>query len=178
MSGSCRIVQHGCEYRLQLASRCADYLKNLGGRGFPLQRLIALAAKACDFCFKVGGRTGTAHVFRRGSALYRLAASRFSHFAACSGAPSHRPSQGRTTPIFKVGLQQGFANCEIGLGVSLHGSNLKTLMAAMGQKQTPDERPLMSALPPKADIAGRNWDVRFVPKADICSAASSSYSIT
>jgi hypothetical protein len=25
----------------------------------------------------------------------------------------------------------------------------------------------MSALPPKADIAQRNWDVRFVPKADI-----------
>jgi hypothetical protein len=24
----------------------------------------------------------------------------------------------------------------------------------------------MSALPPKADIAERNWDVRFVPKAD------------
>ena len=25
----------------------------------------------------------------------------------------------------------------------------------------------MSALPPKADIAERNWDVRFVPEADI-----------
>jgi hypothetical protein len=25
----------------------------------------------------------------------------------------------------------------------------------------------MSALPPKADMAGRDWDVRFVPKADI-----------
>jgi hypothetical protein len=25
----------------------------------------------------------------------------------------------------------------------------------------------MSALPPKADIAERNWDVRFVPKADV-----------
>ena len=29
----------------------------------------------------------------------------------------------------------------------------------------------MSALPPKADIGTRSWDVRFVPKADICSAA-------
>jgi hypothetical protein len=28
----------------------------------------------------------------------------------------------------------------------------------------------MSALPPKADIDGRAWDVRFVPKADIRSA--------
>ena len=29
----------------------------------------------------------------------------------------------------------------------------------------------MSALPPKADIVGREWDVRFVPKADSCTAA-------
>jgi hypothetical protein len=29
----------------------------------------------------------------------------------------------------------------------------------------------MSALPPKADIAERNWDVRFVPEADSCTAA-------
>jgi hypothetical protein len=32
----------------------------------------------------------------------------------------------------------------------------------------------MSALPPKADIGERNWDVRFVPKADVGAA----YSIT
>src|SRR5690348_6932866 len=38
-------------------------------------------------------------------------------------------------------------------------------MSALGQKQTLDWRPLMSALPPKADITGRQWDVRFVPKA-------------
>jgi hypothetical protein len=31
----------------------------------------------------------------------------------------------------------------------------------------------MSVLPPKADIAGRNSDVRFVPKADSCSAEKS-----
>jgi hypothetical protein len=30
---------------------------------------------------------------------------------------------------------------------------------------------VMSALPPKADIAESDWHVRFVPKADICSAA-------
>jgi hypothetical protein len=30
----------------------------------------------------------------------------------------------------------------------------------------------MSALPPKADIAGRDLDVRFGPKADSCSAAN------
>jgi hypothetical protein len=34
------------------------------------------------------------------------------------------------------------------------------------QKRTSDERPLMSALPPIADIAAGQLDVRFVPKAD------------
>jgi len=29
----------------------------------------------------------------------------------------------------------------------------------------------MSALPPKADIGTQSWNVRFVPKADICIAA-------
>src|SRR5262249_48151062 len=36
----------------------------------------------------------------------------------------------------------------------------------------------MSALPPKADIGTQPPDVRFVPKADICSAAKAAYSIT
>jgi hypothetical protein len=36
-------------------------------------------------------------------------------------------------------------------------------MSAVGQKQTSDWRPLMSALPPKADIAERDYHVRFVP---------------
>jgi hypothetical protein len=40
-------------------------------------------------------------------------------------------------------------------------------MSALGQKRTSDWRLLMSALPPKADIAECDWDVRFVPKADI-----------
>jgi hypothetical protein len=35
-------------------------------------------------------------------------------------------------------------------------------MPALGQKQTSDWRALMSALLPKADIAGRNDRVRFV----------------
>jgi hypothetical protein len=30
-------------------------------------------------------------------------------------------------------------------------------------RQTSDLRPLMSALPPKADIGEYDWDVRFVP---------------
>jgi hypothetical protein len=40
-------------------------------------------------------------------------------------------------------------------------------MSALGQKQTCRAEIAMSALPPEADIVGRNGDVRFVPKADI-----------
>jgi hypothetical protein len=40
-------------------------------------------------------------------------------------------------------------------------------MSALGQKQTLDWRPLMSALPPKADMVQLGDDVRFVPIADI-----------
>jgi hypothetical protein len=36
-------------------------------------------------------------------------------------------------------------------------------MSALGQKQTSRRIPVMSALPPIADIAQRMFDVRFVP---------------
>jgi hypothetical protein len=39
----------------------------------------------------------------------------------------------------------------------------------LGQIRTWDWRPLMSALPPKADIAQHGGNVRFVPEADIAS---------
>jgi hypothetical protein len=51
------------------------------------------------------------------------------------------------------------------------GQNRPLGVVEEGQR---DRRPtgfpnrMMSALPPKADIAGRQLDVRFVPKADIC----------
>jgi hypothetical protein len=44
-------------------------------------------------------------------------------------------------------------------------------MSALGQKQTSRRVRLMSALPPKADIADRDRYVRFVPEADLCTAA-------
>jgi hypothetical protein len=47
-------------------------------------------------------------------------------------------------------------------------------MSALGQKQTSHSEIAMSALPPKADIAGHQLDVRFVPKADSCTAAKRS----
>jgi hypothetical protein len=40
-------------------------------------------------------------------------------------------------------------------------------MSALGKKRTSNSQPVMSALPPKADIGKVHWDVRFVPKADI-----------
>jgi hypothetical protein len=40
-------------------------------------------------------------------------------------------------------------------------------MSALGQKRTFGPFITMSALPPKADIVGRELDVRFVPKADM-----------
>jgi hypothetical protein len=40
-------------------------------------------------------------------------------------------------------------------------------MSALGQKQTLMRVQPMSALPPKADIAAPDPNVRFVPKADI-----------
>jgi hypothetical protein len=40
-------------------------------------------------------------------------------------------------------------------------------MSALGQKRTLRLASSMSALLPKADIAERKWDVRYVPIADI-----------
>src|SRR6516225_549593 len=59
----------------------------------------------------------------------------------------------------------------MGSGASLHGSNPERSMSALGQKRTSRHFQSMSALPPKADIGTQSRDVRFVPKADICSAA-------
>jgi hypothetical protein len=40
----------------------------------------------------------------------------------------------------------------------LHGKSLEPHMSALGQKQTSNSGPLMSALPPKADIRQRDRD--------------------
>jgi len=47
-------------------------------------------------------------------------------------------------------------------------------MSALGQKRTLAAQQVMSALPPKADMCGAIWDVRFRPKADSCSATKGS----
>jgi hypothetical protein len=65
-------------------------------------------------------------------------------------------------------LQQGFAAGGMGSAPSfLRDNNPWDRMSALGQKQTSPYVRAMSALPPKADIAERAYDVRFVPKADI-----------
>jgi hypothetical protein len=46
-------------------------------------------------------------------------------------------------------------------GVGLHGSNPEPLMSALGQKRTSTRLQPMSAIPPKADIPGRQLHVRF-----------------
>ena len=43
-------------------------------------------------------------------------------------------------------------------------------MSALGQKRTWRQVRTMSALPPKADIRCRFFDVRFVPEADIATS--------
>src|SRR5262249_16790831 len=43
-------------------------------------------------------------------------------------------------------------------------------MSALGQKQTSEHVQSMSALPPKADIRTKPRNVRYVPKADSCTA--------
>jgi hypothetical protein len=75
-------------------------------------RLVQFAGEPRNLGFLAStGGTATAHSLEG----FRLAASRFGQFAACSGAPSHRPSQRLgTTPVFKVGLHQGFAAGEMG----------------------------------------------------------------
>jgi hypothetical protein len=59
---------------------------------------------------------------------------------------------------------------ELKTGGNRVGRWSRVKMTALGQKQTSRSEIAMSALPQKADIAGRQLDVRFVPKADIGSS--------
>jgi hypothetical protein len=54
-----------------------------------------------------------------------------------------------------------------GFRVSSHGNNPEPLMSGLGQKQTLSRVYPMSAIPPKADIVQYDYNVRFVPKANI-----------
>ena len=56
---------------------------------------------------------------------------------------------------------------------SLHCKISTRPMSAPGHNRTKRHLGALPALPPKADIERHDWHVRFVPKADICSAAKS-----
>src|SRR5215471_19731984 len=68
---------------------------------------------------------------------HSLTASRLSRFAACTGAPSHRPSQGLGLRRFsKWDYSRDLRPAKWGSGAILHGSNPEPPMTALGQKQT------------------------------------------
>ena len=70
-------------------------LEHIASRGLLLSRFLQLAGKPRNFCFLAGcGGTRIATLRR-----LRLAASRCSQFAACSGAPSHRPPKAQDYAI-------------------------------------------------------------------------------
>src|SRR5215469_17578133 len=71
-----RRLNQGVEYRLEIESRATDRFENVSSCGLLFSRFVQLAGEPRDLgCTAPRG-------FR---------ASRFSRFAACSGAPSHRP---------------------------------------------------------------------------------------
>ena len=55
----------------------------------------------------------------------------------------------------------------MGLGDQFASRHPETLMSALGQKQTCRPEIAMSALPPKADIAKRDRDVRFSARSGL-----------
>src|SRR5262249_4561249 len=88
---SCRFDQ--ClEHRPEVESRPTNDLEHVGRGSLLRQRLVQLAAEPHDLGFLgFGGGTAAAHSCRIAALWHRFAASPFSRFAACSGAPSHRP---------------------------------------------------------------------------------------
>src|SRR5260370_15324187 len=82
----------GIEGRLCIVRRQTNDTQDICGSGLPSQRLVALACQQRDLLvFVANGRRATTCDLWRFAALlrYRLAASRFNWFAACSEAPSH-----------------------------------------------------------------------------------------
>src|SRR5215469_18509791 len=73
-----RRLSQGIEYRLEIKSRATNSFENVSSRCLLFSRFVQLATKPRDLsCTAPRG--------------FRPVASRLSRFAACSGAPSHRP---------------------------------------------------------------------------------------
>src|ERR1700733_8607787 len=88
---ACRFDQRA-PYRIQIKRPAADDLEHVGGDGLLCQRLGQFLSAAVELLLEAGsGETTTAHDLWRVAALQRhcLAASRFSRFGTCFGAPSH-----------------------------------------------------------------------------------------
>jgi hypothetical protein len=129
-----RFAQVGCaprdrvEYHLEIGRRVRDDVQYFRGRRLLLQCLVTLAGEPSHHCLIARGDTRTAHVLRPGSVLYRLAGSHFGWLAACSGAPSHRPSQGPGVCGFQGGITAGF--CRRRNGVKSQGCTAAILVGS------------------------------------------------
>src|SRR6516162_7267480 len=86
-----RTLADGVEDGSKVGPRACDDAKDLAGRSLLVLRFMQFAGEPRDLGF-LAGSGGTAVAC--GLLGFRLAASPFSHFAACSGAPSHRLPQG------------------------------------------------------------------------------------
>src|SRR6516165_9595222 len=84
LTNLCSLFSYGLQNGRDIAWRVRDQAQNLAHRR-------QLAGEPHDLGFLAGsGRTAMAHSLQG----FRTAAARFGQFAACSGAPSHPPSQG------------------------------------------------------------------------------------
>jgi hypothetical protein len=111
---SCRFNQ-SIQYLRQIECGAANDPEQLGSCGLLFLRLVQFAGEPRDLGFLASrGRTVLAHSLQG----FRLAASRGSHFAACSGAPSHCLSpkaQAARLWLAMMRLHQGFAAGGMGL---------------------------------------------------------------
>jgi hypothetical protein len=82
-----RASADGVEDGLNIGPRACDDAKDLAGRPLLLLPFPQFAGEPGDLYFLAGGGAATAHSLWG----FRLVDSRVSQFAACSGAPSHRP---------------------------------------------------------------------------------------
>src|SRR5215471_14915580 len=83
-----RTLADGIEDGSKVGPRACDDAKDLAGRSLLVLRFMQFAGEPRDLCFLAGSRrTAMAHSVWG----FRLAALCLSQFAACSGAPSHRP---------------------------------------------------------------------------------------
>src|SRR6516162_8353522 len=123
-----RTPDHDLQHWAEFARRCADYLQNLRCRRLLFPRIVQLATKPRDLSFLTS--TGGTAMARTLNGL-RLAASRFSQFAAYFGAPSHRPPKAQDKALCNLKIAHWKVDgCEF-----RHRSLSVRPMSALGQKR-------------------------------------------